>query len=79
MKKFIKEIFSENGRGSSKRIVGAITYLFILFFTGWLVVHEGGTPIVENLITTLIISASALLGISSVTNIFKNKNNEKKN
>lgn len=73
MIKFIKEIFSENGKGSSKRIVGAIAYLIVLACISCLTVCEGGTPVVENLLTTLIISASALLGLSSVTNIFKNK------
>lgn len=73
MKNFIKDIFSENGRGSSKRVVGAIAYLVVLICIVWLTITAGAIPIVENLLTTLVISASALLGLSSVTNIFKNK------
>lgn len=73
MKDFIKDIFSENGVGSSKRVVGAIAYLVVLICMIWLTITSGATQIVENLLTTLIISASALLGLSSVTNIFKNK------
>jgi hypothetical protein len=73
MRKFFKEIFSENGRGSSKRIVGAIAYLVALFCVIWLTLHEGGTIVVEGLISTLIVSASALLGLTSIANIFKKK------
>jgi hypothetical protein len=37
----------------------------------WLVWSEGGTQVVENLLQTLMIMSAALLGISSVTGIWK--------
>lgn len=70
--KDIKEIISgENGRLSSKRVMGIIIISICLMCTCWLVWNEGGTQVVENLLQTLMIMAAALLGISSVTSIFK--------
>ena len=67
-----KEIISgENGRLSSKRVMGVIVLVVCLICTIWLVYNEGGTQVVENLLQTLMIMAAALLGISSVTSIWK--------
>ena len=67
-----KEIMSgENGRLSSKRVMGVIVLAVCLICTIWLVYNEGGTQVVENLLQTLMIMAAALLGISSVTSIWK--------
>jgi hypothetical protein len=67
-----KEIMSgENGRLSSKRVMGIIVLAVCLICTIWLVYNEGGTQVVENLLQTLMIMAAALLGISSVTSIWK--------
>ena len=67
-----KEIMTgENGRLSSKRVMGIIVLTVCLICTIWLVYNEGGTLVVENLLQTLMIMAAALLGISSVTSIWK--------
>lgn len=67
-----KEIISgENGRLSSKRVMGIVVLVICLICTCWLVYKEGGTTVVENLLQTLMIMAAALLGISSVTGIWK--------
>lgn len=80
-KELISEMFQEsNGRGSGKRLIGFLTMLVVLGCTIALVVAEGCSPCVENILQTLIISACALLGISSVTSIFKgNKTSLNKN
>ena len=67
-----KEIISgENGKLSSKRIMGTVVLIICLICTSWLVYKEGGTQVVENLLQTLMVMAAALLGISSVTSIWK--------
>ena len=67
-----REIVSgENGRLSSKRITGVVILAVCMLCTVWLVYAEGGTQVVENLLQTLMIMAAALLGISSVTGIWK--------
>lgn len=75
VKEFWREMFSENGVGSSKRLVGAISMLIALGSIIYLVVTEGCSNCVENLLEVLIITACSLLGLSSVTSIFKGKNN----
>lgn len=71
-KSAFKEMISgDNGFISSKRVVGIITLAVCLGCTIWLVISEGGTPVVENLLQTLMIMAAALLGISSITRIWK--------
>lgn len=67
-----REIVSgENGLLSSKRVMGVVIISICLICTCWLVWSEGGTQVVENLLQTLMIMAAALLGISSVTGIWK--------
>lgn len=69
-------MFSEvgvDGRSyiSSKRVIGTILILIVMICTIWLVHTEGGTDVVENLLQTAMIIAASLLGISSVTGIWK--------
>ena len=67
-----REIVSgENGLLSSKRVMGVVIISICLICTCWLVWSEGGTQVVENLLQTQMIMAAALLGISSVTGIWK--------
>ena len=77
---FLKTILSgENGILSSKRLFGGITILVVLGCIITLVIKEGGTNVVENLLITAMILGASLLGISSVSNILscmgKKKNN----
>ena len=75
--KTIKDIllgaFSENGVGSAKRIVGSFMVLCVMFCTIWSCLKYGMIEPVRSVIETEIITAGALLGITSVTNIWKKK------
>jgi len=71
IKEFWREIFSEDGIGSSKRVVGALSMLVILFCITYLTITEGCTNCVEGLLQVLIITSCSLLGLSSVTSIWK--------
>lgn len=73
---FLLDMFSEtsaDGRShiSSKRVVGTIIIMIVMSCTMWLVWKEGGTDVVENLLQTAMIISASLLGISSVTGIWK--------
>lgn len=65
--------FSENGIGSAKRIVGAFMIVCVMFCTIWSCVKFGMIEPVKSVIETEIITAGALLGITSVTNICRKK------
>ena len=71
MSTFREIVSGGNGILSSKRVMGVIVLAVCLLCTIWLVWSEGGTQVVENLLQTLMIMAAALLGISSVTGIWK--------
>ncbi len=63
---FIKGIFSAGTPESSKRVFGAIGFICsIVFIAIWK--HE--------LLETLLIVSASLLGLESLTSIFKNKSN----
>lgn len=68
---FRELVSGENGVLSSKRVMGVVILVVCIICTCWLVYAEGGTQVVENLLQTLMIMAAALLGISSVTGIWK--------
>lgn len=63
--------FSENGIGSAKRIVGSFMIICVMFCTIWSCVKFGMIESVKSVIETEIITAGALLGITSVTNIWR--------
>ena len=69
----IREIFSgENGKLSSKRVIGGIAMAVGLICTIVLVARDGSTQVVENLLQTIFIISTALLGVSNITGIWKN-------
>ena len=70
-KKFIRLTFSENGTPSAKRVVGFLGYLVALACIVALTIREGGTVIVQDLIQTLLITSTSLLGLYSITSIWK--------
>lgn len=70
-RQFWREIFSENGNGSSKRVVGSIAMLTALFCIIYLTMTEGCTNCVEGLLQVLIITSCSLLGLSSIVNVWK--------
>lgn len=72
MREFIKQMLSGgNSIASSKRVMGVLILLVCLGCMVYLVVSEGGTLVVENLLQTGMVMAASLLGISSVTSIWK--------
>lgn len=71
-REFWREMLSENGNGSSKRLFGGIAILVALGCIIYLTITEGGTDCVEGLLQVLIITSCSLLGLSSVTGIWKN-------
>ena len=67
-----KEVFcGANGHLSSKRVLGAIVLLACLCIVIAAAFKEGITDNIESLIEILIITATALLGITSITSIWK--------
>jgi len=75
-----KEIFcAENGYLSSKRVLGAIVLLGCLTIVSIEAIKEGITTNIRDLIEVLIITATTLLGITSVTNAWKAKKTTIKN
>ena len=75
----LREIFSaSNGYLSSKRILGAIVLLGCLVMVIIQAAKEGVTDNIKSLFEWLIATSTGLLGITSVTNIWKNKNKEDK-
>lgn len=69
---FFKQLVSgANGIVSSKRVMGMLVLIVCLICMIYLVVSEGGTGVVENLLQTGMVMAASLLGISSVTSIWK--------
>ena len=67
-----RETFSaSNGHLSSKRILGGIVLLVCLGIVVAASIREGITDNVKSLTEVLIITSTALLGITSVTNIWK--------
>jgi len=71
-KGFFRQLVSgANGVISSKRVMGILVLLVCLACIIYLVIAEGGTSVVENLLQTGMVMAASLLGISSVTSIWK--------
>ena len=71
---FLQSTLSGTGNVSSKRVSGMFSLIVSLGCIVYLVITEGGTNAVENLLQTVLIMAACLLGVSSVTGIWKNPN-----
>ena len=75
----LREIFSaSSGYLSSKRILGAIVLLACLTTAIVQAIKEGMTDNIKDLFEVLIITSTALLGITSVTSIWKGKKEKTK-
>lgn len=72
MKTFMKQVLSEEGVPSCKRVCAVIAYCSTVLVM-WYMEFKGDAKSVETIAQTLIISASALLGVYNITGIFKNK------
>lgn len=62
-----------NGQISSKRVIGVLAWLTILGTYAYCAYSEHSTPEMSD---TIIIAASTLLGVDSVTSAFKKPNKE---
>ena len=67
-KRNIREIFSDNSTGmlSSKRVIGGISMAVVLLCTCYLVIRDGSTDVVENLLMTIFITSASLLGLPAL-------------
>jgi hypothetical protein len=64
MKNFIKNMFSSDSEVSSKRVFGAIGFISsIVFIAIWK----------RDLIEVLLITSASMIGLETITNIFKPK------
>lgn len=71
MKEFWKEVFSENGNPSSKRVAGMFMIVITCVVVTILAIKNGCSECIKDLLQTIVLSAMALLGISSITSVFK--------
>ena len=67
-----REVFSEKGIGSAKRVAGAFITFISMCCIVYLTITAGPVMIVENLLQTSLITGAALLGLHSITSIWKN-------
>ena len=67
-KQNIREIFSDGATGtlSSKRVIGGISMAVVLLCTCYLVIRDGSTDVVENLLMTIFITSASLLGLPAI-------------
>ena len=67
-RKNIREIFSDGSTGmlSSKRVIGGISMTVVLLCTCYLVIRDGSTDVVENLLMTIFITSASLLGLPAI-------------
>ena len=67
-KQNIREIFSDGSTGvlSSKRVIGGISMAVVLICTCYLVIRDGSTDVVENLLMTIFITSASLLGLPAI-------------
>lgn len=68
---FLKLALCEKGVPSSKRLVAMLVILCVLFCTCWSVTNNGMTENNKTIIEYQIILVGALLGITSITSIWK--------
>lgn len=74
----LRETFSaSSGHLSSKRILGGIVLMSCLLFCIVQGAREGMTDNIKDLFEILIITSTTLLGITSVTSIWKGRNIKK--
>lgn len=75
MKRFFREIFSDKGYYSSKRVFSAVMILAVVFVVVYFTLQGTCNDCVKDLAQLLLLISATLLGVSNVTNIWKNKGN----
>lgn len=71
-KQFSQLAFSEKGSPSSKRVIGALLVVGVIIAT-IISVCLGYTAFLENILQTMLITGASLLGLSSITSIWKHE------
>lgn len=71
MKKFIKDMLSGRGEISAKRVLGMMMIITSQLCIIYLTIRYGNTSTVQSLIETTMITGACLLGVTSVTSIWK--------
>lgn len=67
MRKFLKSMLSENGKVSSKRVMGVLGWLVCIFICIWCTVKNTQNP---GAVEYLFICSASLLGIDSIMRPF---------
>lgn len=75
MMKMWKWIAMQLADGLEKSTVGAITMFLTMACVLYLTITEGGSQTVDSLLTTAMIVSATLMGVNSVTDIFKKSDN----
>ena len=65
------KVFSEKGVGSAKRVNGAIIVFISMACIVYLTITAGPVVIVQDLLQTSLVTGAALLGLYSITSIWK--------
>ena len=71
-KEWWREVFSEKGVGSVKRVIGSFITVVSMACIVYLTITAGPVAIVQDLLQTSLITGAALLGLYSITSIWKN-------
>lgn len=71
MKKFLRWIQNQLSDGIERTTVGTIMMFGCFACIAYLTVREGGSGVVESLITTAMIVSATLMGVTSIADIFK--------
>lgn len=69
MKALVSFLSSKKGSLSSKRLCGVLGWLVCLIIMGYCAIAEKQAPLIAD---SIIIASSVLLGVDSITNIWKN-------
>lgn len=73
-RQFMQLAFSEKGRPSSKRVIGGLLVVGVIIST-IIAVCLGHVDFLESILNTSLVVGAALLGLSSVTSIWKSDGN----
>ena len=71
---FLRQAFCEKGFPSSKRVLAGLIVVVVCFCTIFICCNNPMNEIIRSLLEVEIITACSLLGVSSVTSIWKQGN-----
>lgn len=71
MKKFITWVQQQLSDGIERSTVGTLVMFGCFACIAYLTIKEGGSDVVDDLITTAMIVSATLMGVTSIADIFK--------